>query len=115
MATADYELVTKGILDAQNRQSIRSAEPLVPGQSYDFDFPLLPEDYVFQAGHRIGVIIVGSYPQYSSQADQNRANISSTCEEQHRAAHGRRHRPPSRRVSRDSDHGGAGLRTGSAA
>jgi X-Pro dipeptidyl-peptidase len=50
--------------------------PLVPGQAYNFSFPLLPEDYVFQPGHRIGVIIVGSYPQYSSQADQSRANLN---------------------------------------
>ncbi|MGX7671579.1 CocE/NonD family hydrolase [Plantactinospora sp. DSM 117369] len=75
VATADLELVTKGILDAQNRKSIRTATPLVPGKLYDFDFPLLPEDYVFPPGHRIGVIIVGSYPQYSSQADPNRATI----------------------------------------
>ncbi|MEV0731390.1 CocE/NonD family hydrolase [Polymorphospora sp. NPDC050346] len=73
--TADQELVTKGVHDAKNRQSIRNAVPLVPGQAYNYDFPLLPEDYVFKPGHRIGVIVVGSYPQYSSQADQNRANI----------------------------------------
>ena len=69
---SDVELVTKGIQDAQNRQSIRTAVPLVPGQAYNYSFPLLPEDYVFQPGHRIGVIIVDSYPQYSSQADQSR-------------------------------------------
>ncbi|MEV1288060.1 CocE/NonD family hydrolase [Micromonospora sp. NPDC049679] len=76
VATADYELVTKGVMDAQNRQSLRTPAPLAPGQSYNFDFPLLPEDYVFQPGHRIGVIIVASYPQYSSQADQTRATIA---------------------------------------
>ncbi|MFI6760045.1 CocE/NonD family hydrolase [Micromonospora sp. NPDC050417] len=75
VATSDVELVTKGIMDAQNRQSIRTAVPLVPGQAYNYSFPLLPEDYVFEPGHRIGVIIVGSYSQYSSQADQTRANI----------------------------------------
>jgi X-Pro dipeptidyl-peptidase len=73
--TADVELVTKGVMDAQNRQSLRTPTPLVPGERYNFDFPLLPEDYVFQPGHRIGVIIVGSYPQYSSQVDQTRATI----------------------------------------
>ena len=31
------------------------------GQSYPFNFPLLPEDYVFKAGHRIGIVVVGSY------------------------------------------------------
>ena len=52
--TASQELVTKGILDAQNRNSYATTEPLVVGQSYPFNFPLLPEDYVFKAGHRIG-------------------------------------------------------------
>jgi len=75
VATSDVELVTKGIMDAANRQSIRTAVPLVPGQAYNYSFPLLPEDYVFQPGHRIGVIIVGSYSQYSSQADQSRAKL----------------------------------------
>ena len=74
--TADLEIVTKGIHDAANRQSLRVAEPLVPGQAYNYDFPLLPEDYVFPAGHRIGVILVGSYPQYSSQPDPNGARIT---------------------------------------
>jgi hypothetical protein len=34
------------------------------------------EDYVFEAGHQIGVVIVGSYAGYSSIADQTRANIT---------------------------------------
>ena len=54
----------------------RPREPLVIGQSYAFTFPLLPEDYVFKAGHRIGIVVVGSYSQYSSLADQTRANIT---------------------------------------
>ncbi|TDB98603.1 CocE/NonD family hydrolase [Micromonospora fluostatini] len=76
VATADQELVTKGIMDAQNRISLRQSVPLVPGESYNFTWPLLPEDYVFKAGHRIGVILVASYPQYSSQADTTLANIT---------------------------------------
>ncbi|MFI9526165.1 CocE/NonD family hydrolase [Micromonospora rosaria] len=76
VATADSELVTKGIMDAQNRISLRQSVPLVPGESYNFTWPLLPEDYVFKAGHRIGVILVASYPQYSSQADTTLANIT---------------------------------------
>ncbi|MEU8264221.1 Xaa-Pro dipeptidyl-peptidase [Micromonospora sp. NPDC048999] len=75
VAVADQELVTKGVMDGLNRQSIRVEVPLVPGEAYNFTFPLLPEDYVFQPGHRVGVIIVASYPQYSSQAKQTRAKI----------------------------------------
>ena len=68
--------VSKGILDALNRNSYAVAEPLIAGQEESFTFPLLPQDYVFPAGHRIGLVLVGSYSGYGSQADQNRATIS---------------------------------------
>ncbi|HWN20993.1 MAG TPA: CocE/NonD family hydrolase C-terminal non-catalytic domain-containing protein, partial [Gaiellaceae bacterium] len=68
--------VSKGILDALNRNSYAVAEPLIAGLEESFTFPLLPQDYVFPAGHRIGLALVGSYSGYSSQADQNRATIS---------------------------------------
>ena len=68
--------VSKGILDALNRNSYAVAEPLIPGEEESFTFPLLPQDYVFPAGHRIGLVLVGSYSGYGSQADQNRATIS---------------------------------------
>ena len=68
--------VTKGILDALNRNSLSVAEPLTPGVEYAFGFPLLPQDYVFPAGHRIGLVVVGSFSGYSSIADQNRATIT---------------------------------------
>ena len=41
------------------------AEPLVPGEEYDFTFRLYPNDYEFSTGSRIGVILVGSYPSFS--------------------------------------------------
>jgi X-Pro dipeptidyl-peptidase len=68
--------VSKGILDALNRNSYAVAEPLIAGLEESFTFPLLPQDYVFPVGHRIGLVLVGSYSGYSSQADQNRATIS---------------------------------------
>jgi X-Pro dipeptidyl-peptidase len=74
--TAEIERVTKGILDGRNRNSLTTPQDLVPGVQYLFDFPMLPEDYVFKAGHRIAYVVVGSYPGYGSQADQTRANIT---------------------------------------
>jgi X-Pro dipeptidyl-peptidase len=74
--TAEIERVTKGILDGRNRNSLTTPEDLVPGVQYLFDFPMLPEDYVFKAGHRMAFVVVGSYPGYGSQADQTRANIT---------------------------------------
>lgn len=76
LTTVTQWRVSKGILDALNRNSYAVAEPLVANQEESFTFPLLPQDYVFAAGHRIGLVLVGSYSGYSSQADQNRATIS---------------------------------------
>ena len=34
--------------------------------SYAFDFPLIGNDYVFPAGHRIGLVVVSSYKDYGA-------------------------------------------------
>ncbi len=54
----------------------RSSSRSYPGLETAFDFPLLPQDYVFPAGHRIGLVVFGSYSGYGSQAEQNRAVIT---------------------------------------
>jgi X-Pro dipeptidyl-peptidase len=81
VATNPREVVTKGILDALNRNSLTRGEPLVPGTQYAFGFPLLPEDYVFKAGHRLGVVVVGSYRSYGSVPDETNANITLSLKE----------------------------------
>jgi X-Pro dipeptidyl-peptidase len=53
--------VSRGIHDAQNRTDLTMPTPLVPDQFYDFTWKLMPEDYVFPAGHRIGVVVVATY------------------------------------------------------
>ncbi|MGK5739298.1 CocE/NonD family hydrolase [Micromonospora sp. URMC 103] len=68
--------VTKGIRDGQNRDSVATPEPMTPNQMYEISVPLLPEDYVFSAGNRIGVIIVGSYRSYSAQTLASRPTIT---------------------------------------
>jgi len=65
LQTSSQWRVARGILDGQNRSSFAVAEPLVPGEEYDFTFRLYPNDYEFSAGSRIGVILVGSYPSFS--------------------------------------------------
>jgi X-Pro dipeptidyl-peptidase len=65
LQTVSQWRVARGILDGQNRNSYAVAEPLVPGEEYDFTFRLYPNDYEFSAGSRIGVILVGSYPSFS--------------------------------------------------
>ncbi len=64
-ATNPYEIVTRGWLDAKHRKSIRSSEPLTPGETYKFRWKGFGEDYVFKKGHRIGVIVAGSDSTYT--------------------------------------------------
>jgi len=65
LQTSSQWRVARGILDGQNRNSYAVAEPLVPGEKYEFTFRLYPNDYEFSAGSRIGVVLVGSYPSFS--------------------------------------------------
>jgi X-Pro dipeptidyl-peptidase len=57
--------VTKGILDSSNRDSLVTGTPVNVGEQYRFRFPTLPQDYVFPAGHQIGIILVANYPGFS--------------------------------------------------
>ena len=59
-------LVSNGVLDATNRDSLTLPAPLIPAMSYAFDFPLIGNDYVFPAGHRIGLVVVSSYQDYGA-------------------------------------------------
>lgn len=74
--TATQWRVSKGIVDALNIYDVTTPTPLVPDDFYQFEFELLPVDYVFEAGHQIGIIVVGSYRSYSSVAESNAATIT---------------------------------------
>jgi X-Pro dipeptidyl-peptidase len=58
--------VTKGVLDSSNRDSLTTATPADVGVKYRFTWPTLPQDYVFPAGHQIGIILVANYSQFSA-------------------------------------------------
>ncbi|MGH9251263.1 MAG: Xaa-Pro dipeptidyl-peptidase [Acidimicrobiales bacterium] len=76
VSTEPLELVAKGVLDAQNIDSLEVSTPLVPGEKYTPDITLLPEDYIFHEGHQIAVVVLGSYSGYSSTPDRNEAEIT---------------------------------------
>ncbi|SCE93624.1 Xaa-Pro dipeptidyl-peptidase [Micromonospora mirobrigensis] len=76
VASNPQELVTKGVVDGLNLDSVSVSTPLVPGAKNEVDVRLMPEDYVFDAGHQVGVVLLGSYSGYSSRAKQTRANIT---------------------------------------
>lgn len=54
-------LVARGVLDTSNRTSLTTIEPVTIGAKTRFTWPLIPQDHVFPAGHRIGIILVGNY------------------------------------------------------
>ena len=53
-------MVTRGWTDVQNRNGVDRSSPITQGREYTFTWPLEPDDYVFPAGHRIGLAIVST-------------------------------------------------------
>jgi X-Pro dipeptidyl-peptidase len=53
-------LVSQGWVDPQNNESLRESEALEPGKKYDLEFPLQATDHVFEAGHRLGIMVHSS-------------------------------------------------------
>ena len=53
-------IITRGWADPQNYRSLRTSEPLVPGQFYDLEFDLQPDDQIIPAGQQIGLMIFSS-------------------------------------------------------
>ncbi|RZS32815.1 dipeptidyl-peptidase IV [Herbihabitans rhizosphaerae] len=58
-------MVTRGWTDVQNRRSVDKSTPIQQGTEYTFDWKLEPDDYVFPAGHRIGLVIVSTDQEYT--------------------------------------------------
>ncbi|WP_233513711.1 Xaa-Pro dipeptidyl-peptidase [Micromonospora craterilacus] len=63
--TAAPTVVTRGWMDPQNRKNPARTEPVKQGKLYDFRWTLEPKDYVFPAGHRIGVVVFSSDQEYT--------------------------------------------------
>jgi len=68
IGSVDQWRVTRGTLDSSNRNSLwyQDATPVIPGEYNDYTISLQPTEHVFEAGHRIGIIIVGNL--YGSNA-----------------------------------------------
>jgi X-Pro dipeptidyl-peptidase len=58
-------MVTRGWMDPQNRNSLWRSERVRPGREYRFRWDLQPDDYVFKAGHRIGLVVVSTDFDYT--------------------------------------------------
>ncbi|GAA1946330.1 Xaa-Pro dipeptidyl-peptidase [Amycolatopsis minnesotensis] len=60
VATTDAEVVAEGWTNSQHRESLTRTSEVKPGQAYGLTWKLQPEDYVFKAGHRIGLVIAAT-------------------------------------------------------
>jgi X-Pro dipeptidyl-peptidase len=58
-------MVTRGWMDVQNRRSAEDSRPLQQGTEYTFHWDLQADDYVFPAGHRIGLVVVSTDMHYT--------------------------------------------------
>jgi X-Pro dipeptidyl-peptidase len=62
-------VVTRGWADPQNHNSLVAGEPLVPGQFYDLQFELQPDDQLIPAGQQLGLMIFSSDRDFTLQPD----------------------------------------------
>jgi X-Pro dipeptidyl-peptidase len=58
-------MVTRGWMDPQNRYGLTRSQPIKRGKEYRFRWDLQPDDYVFKAGHRIGLVVVSTDFDYT--------------------------------------------------
>ena len=70
----ELEIVSRGWLDARHRDSLRRGEPMVPGETYRFRWEIFGDDYVFEKGHRLAIVIAGSDPDWTIP-DETRATL----------------------------------------
>ncbi|MGW5054424.1 Xaa-Pro dipeptidyl-peptidase [Actinokineospora sp. NPDC004072] len=59
------KVVTRGWADPQNRHSEWRTSPIKPGHAYDIRVNFIPDDYVFRAGHSLGVVVLSSDRDYT--------------------------------------------------
>jgi X-Pro dipeptidyl-peptidase len=62
-------MVTRGWLDPQDRHRIDRSKPIRQGRDYSFRWDFQPDDYVWHAGHRIGLVVVSTDHDYTIRPD----------------------------------------------
>lgn len=64
-ATGNPKVVTRGWMDAENRNSAATTDPITPGTGYTFTWDFQPKDYQFAAGSKIGVMVLSSDNEFT--------------------------------------------------
>ncbi|MGW0808032.1 Xaa-Pro dipeptidyl-peptidase [Nonomuraea sp. NPDC002799] len=74
-ATRPLEIVARGWIDVQNRDSLSQAKPLPAGTYGTVKWLTLPQDYTFKKGHRIGLVVAGTDTTYTGETGTG-ANVT---------------------------------------
>ncbi|MFC7074550.1 CocE/NonD family hydrolase [Halovenus rubra] len=56
----EAEIVTRGWMNLQNRETLEHSRRIDPGTEYTVTFPTEPAEHVFEQGHRLGVMVFSS-------------------------------------------------------
>jgi X-Pro dipeptidyl-peptidase len=64
-STGVPKIVTRGWMDVQNRLSPSLSQPVLKGWPYEFRWDTEPKDYIFAAGHRIGLVVISTDYDYT--------------------------------------------------
>ncbi|MFS0862363.1 Xaa-Pro dipeptidyl-peptidase [Fredinandcohnia sp. 179-A 10B2 NHS] len=59
------EIVTRGWADPQNLHDESRSTALTPGREYTFTWEMQPDDYVFEPGDQLGIVIIASDNEYT--------------------------------------------------
>ncbi len=59
--------VSRGVLDSSNRLSLRTMAPVTVDQKHQFTFPSMSTEHVFEAGHRIGIVLLTNLAGYTAE------------------------------------------------
>jgi X-Pro dipeptidyl-peptidase len=68
LATRPLEIVARGWIDVQNRESLSTSSPLPPGTYGNVKWDTLPQDYTFKKGHRLALVIAGTDSTYTDES-----------------------------------------------
>ncbi len=58
-------IVSRGSVDAKNRNSPSVSEPLRPGETYEVAVEMQPVEWVYETGHRIGLVLAANNANYA--------------------------------------------------
>lgn len=64
-----FKVISRGWLNAQNRESLWSKQEIVQGRKYHYSFDMVPTDHTLAEGHQLGLILYGIDAEATQRPD----------------------------------------------